>query len=81
MKTVKSKILPITCAVIALLAVPVTGCDMPKSQVDRVTRSGDIDHEITCIDGVEYLYLRHGYGGYMTPHFKKDGSLYLCENR
>lgn len=33
---------------------------------------------IVCIDGVEYVTLSKVYSGYMSPHYKTDGSLYLC---
>ena len=29
----------------------------------------------TCIDGVEY------FTGKLTPHFKSDGTLYLCDEK
>jgi hypothetical protein len=38
-----------------------------------------------CIDGVEYLYFKlntvvgRGGSAFLSPHFKQDGSLYLCD--
>lgn len=45
------------------------------------TMSGTQDFNKICIDGVEYLYLQVSAGpGYLAPHFKPDGTLYLCED-
>lgn len=41
----------------------------------KQTKSGRSNVPTICIDGVEYLRLGHG----LSPHLKKDGSLYLCE--
>jgi len=35
--------------------------------------------EITCIDGVQYLFQKGNHAGYFSGHFKPDGSLHTCE--
>lgn len=41
------------------------------------------EFKTVCVDGVEYFFFSESMGykgyGYMSPHFKRDGSLYLCE--
>lgn len=37
------------------------------------------DYMFKCVDEVEYIVNRNGYGDILTPHFKKDGSLFSCE--
>lgn len=41
--------------------------------------SGNIEFERHCIDGVEYLYRKTGlYEVFSSPHYKQDGTLYIC---
>lgn len=43
-------------------------------------KSGNQSFDVICIDNVEYIYFAK-YGdkvGYLAPHFKTDGSLYIC---
>jgi len=63
---------------VCLFSFALSGCNGPENQSAGTSLSGKRHHEKICLDGVEYLYLQHGYGGYMAPHFKQDGSLYLC---
>lgn len=43
-----------------------------------ISKSGDYEFKRVCIDGVEYFF-KDSRRGYLAPHFKSDGSLYLCE--
>ena len=52
-------------------------CDQDNSTGVKI--SGSKSYKTICIDGVEYLKRTQGYGVLMAPHFKQDGSLYLCE--
>lgn len=61
---------------IIMIAV-MAGCT--EYQDGRAARSGNEIIETSCIDGVEYIHYSKGYRGYLAPHFRKDGSLYLCE--
>jgi hypothetical protein len=42
------------------------------------TKDG-VDYSLACIDQVEYIQTRNGYGDSLTPHFKPDGTLYGCD--
>jgi len=42
------------------------------------TTSGTVDYDLVCIDGIEYLKNWSAHRGYFAPHFRQDGSLYLC---
>jgi len=46
-----------------------------------ISLSGDQEFDRICIDNVEYIFAKDSisYRGYMAPHFKKDGTLYLCD--
>ncbi len=54
------------------------GCD--DTAYDGETDSS-LEYEVECIDGVEYIKGFRTQWGYMSPHFKKDGTLYLCGKR
>lgn len=56
------------------LGLLVVGCTPSQSQVDS-----RIKHR--CIDGVGYVIMVDGYRGFMAPHFKSDGTLYLCDKK
>lgn len=40
-------------------------------------RSPDTGLKVACIDGVEYII----NGWQLAPHFRPDGSLYLCNEQ
>lgn len=73
------KILLITALVI------LAGCnEVPKDYGSRVKfinyeKRNSITLGVICVDGVEYLYSSGGNSFGITPHYKRDGSLYLCE--
>jgi len=59
-----------------LLMFLLNGCEYDSST--GTAYSGEVKYSKICIDGVEYLKLRKSYQGYMSAHFKTDGTLYLC---
>lgn len=61
-----------------VLCLVLCGCNNPDSV--GTARSGQEVYTKVCIDDVEYLIRIGGYQGYMAPHFKPDGSLYICNN-
>ena len=80
--------------VIFILAILGVGCEENGEIVARLSYDengvGHVyltpnthDSWVLCIDGVEYIYQihqgNHVFGTSMTPHLKKDGSLYLCD--
>jgi len=54
-----------------------SGCK--KSNTVGRTSSGEVVYVRECIDGVEYLKNHQGYRGYLAAHWKRDGTLYLCD--
>lgn len=62
-------------AAIAGAALLSSGCK-DEYQSTGSTYSGDKEFKRICIDGVEYIK----GGRNMAPHFKTDGSLYLCNS-
>jgi hypothetical protein len=60
----------------AVLAIALCGCK--EADKRGTTTSGDYTFSRICIDGVEYLQRTGHQHGYMAPHFKPDGTLYLC---
>ena len=65
--------------VIFLVCFSLSGCEFRYERVedDRIV---DMKQRTTCIDGVEYIMIGgDGRRGYMAPHFKPDGKLYICE--
>lgn len=63
--------------IIVVAMVLCIGCDGYTE--GNTARSGNLKVKTVCIDGVEYIKMSTGYGGYMSPHYKKDGTLYLCD--
>ena len=61
------------CLVVLVL---LAGCTKPNSMGS--TYSGGKEFNKICIDGVEYLQRVQGYGGYLAPHMKVDGTVYKC---
>ena len=53
--------------IILLLCAALTAC---KNKIDDVST--------VCIDNVEYIKFSAIYQGYLAPHYKPDGTLYLC---
>ena len=53
---------------IGIIASFITSCETR-------TRDKQIEDEMYCIDGVEYINIWRK----MAPHFKPDGTLYTCE--
>lgn len=63
--------------ILVIFIISLTSCVEQNST--GTTKSGEGVYQKVCIDGVEYLQREGGYHGYMAPHFKQDGSLYICE--
>ena len=42
-----------------------------------ISNSPQAEYETVCIDGVEYINHKNYHG--LVPHFKPDGSLFVCE--
>ena len=59
-----------------LVALSIIGCD---SSNYASVKAGNRSYDIVCIDHVEYLQRFSGYSGVLSPHYKTDGSLYLCD--
>jgi hypothetical protein len=67
--------LALTASMLSVLLC-VSGCT--DYQSNGVTHSSSERFERICIDGVEYLTRQMGHRGFMSAHFKPDGSLYTC---
>ena len=73
----------LTLLMIFLILI-VIGCQLGEYLliiISKPTESGDMEFSTICVDGVEYIF-RENYTSrtaWMAPHFKTDGSLYLCE--
>ena len=63
--------------VVILLLVSIQGCQ----DYDKVgtTQDSEGSFDVICVDNVEYLMKVDVYNGFMTAHFKPDGSIYTCE--
>ena len=56
-----------------LLMILISGCD--NVLLTGEVSDGEIKYAKVCINGVEYL---KNHRGFMSTHFKRDGTLYLC---
>jgi len=71
------RLLCIFVSVFYIFSIPlIMGCKEDHF-VGSVT-SGAKEYNRICIDGVEYLKTGTGRMGFFAPHFRQDGSLYLC---
>ena len=59
-----------------LILLVLFGCE--NADVRGTTHSGKKSIALLCVDGVESM---SGYRGYLAPHFKPDGPLYICQQR
>lgn len=57
-----------------LVLLSLTGCG------DKFVNPFTETTTFVCIDGVEYIKIRTGYRGWMAPHYKADGTLYICDD-
>ena len=71
-----SKLKYVACAL--LLVCLVGACTQPRPAVVGTATSGKLKFWVICLDGVEYLTLGQSKDAYLSPHFKRDGSLYTC---
>jgi len=70
----KRIILILTCLISMVTLCGCTSRDaqgFTESDIQYINRVG-VKDRLVCIDGVEYIYLRTGYGTGMTPHLKAD---------
>lgn len=63
--------------IVLFVTIFIFSCAEPKEV--GIAYSGESQFSRVCIDGVEYLYRRLGNIGYLSPHFKITGDLYLCD--
>lgn len=63
---------------LAAITLAVTLCGCKEADKRGTTTSGEYTFSRICIDGVEYLQRSGHQHGYFAPHFKPDGTLYLC---
>ncbi len=73
-----SKLFVLTISLLLLL-----GCS-PEFETAAPAKSGSENFDVVCIDGVEYIFFAKdtssfGSLGWLAPHFKPDGSLYICK--
>ncbi len=63
--------------ILAVLSILLTvGCS--DFDTNGGTVSGSVNIRYVCIDGVEYIIFKRGYGGFLAPHYNADGSLNTC---
>ena len=64
--------------IIILILVSCSNNSNKQSEFDKSRNFNKID--VICVDNVEYFYKKfYGYT-YLSPHYKKDGTLYTCED-
>ena len=63
---------------ILLVALVLIGCEIKIEEKSFFDKEREREFNTVCIDGVEYLYYVGYKVGFLAPHFKTDGKLYLC---
>lgn len=61
------------------MVLALAGCEQYEST--GTVKSGNVSYKVVCIDSVEYVLRAVGRRGFMAPHFRVDGSLYLCQRK
>jgi uncharacterized lipoprotein YajG len=64
--------------VLTLMGVLVAGCSTPET-TGNVTRSGTINFQEVCLNGVIYYYAKVPHRGYLAVKYNRDGTVATCE--
>lgn len=59
-----------------VMALGLSGCI--EADERGKTKSGDFEFKNVCVDGVTYLMRKHGYGGYFSVKFDRNGKVIPC---